>query len=557
VGNRVLGIRLSGTIALALIAMLSFASAASAKDEYLQAVKYPDRSVYSCRTDAIPIYPGQNMNLFGATSTCPHAKKLAGSGPDNPFNSSAQGFVTRFKPSMVELKPSGKLVTPSVWDLHLHHVVWLRPNGGPTFASGEEKTIASMPEGYGLKVAGNGNWLLNYMIHSLNASKGRQVYITWQIDWVPASSPTGATMKDTTVQWMDVAGKHVYPVFDARRDYDLDGDGNFTFPDDVPTDPDLPGYQERENISQTGNWTLNQDRTLVFASGHLHPGGKHVDIDVSRDGPDAGTVPGDTPSETKPIFTSRARYYEPAGPISWDVAMKATRRDWRIALKAGDKVTTHVTYNVSKSSWYESMGIMPLAVSAPGDPAAKDPFDDAADVKAMYDEGGILTHGRLKENIDSHARDDLNLPNPKNLKSGNKLPKSGIKIKGFLFDPGGFSAVKSFPTKLMHPPVIHTGDTVKFTNEDALPNTPDSSQAWHSITSCRVPCNRGSGIGYPLAAGQLDVDSGQLGYGTGLGDSGVTTGSNVYVTPPYTKPGTYTYFCRIHPFMRGSLRVKK
>jgi plastocyanin len=37
----------------------------------------------------------------------------------------------------------------------------------------------------------------------------------------------------------------------------------------------------------------------------------------------------------------------------------------------------------------------------------------------------------------------------------------------------------------------------------------------------------------------------------------VTTGSNEYTTPPLPKAGkTYTYFCRIHPFMRGSVRVK-
>ena len=36
----------------------------------------------------------------------------------------------------------------------------------------------------------------------------------------------------------------------------------------------------------------------------------------------------------------------------------------------------------------------------------------------------------------------------------------------------------------------------------------------------------------------------------------MTTGSNVYTTPPLTQPGkTYTYFCRIHPYMRGSVRV--
>ena len=37
----------------------------------------------------------------------------------------------------------------------------------------------------------------------------------------------------------------------------------------------------------------------------------------------------------------------------------------------------------------------------------------------------------------------------------------------------------------------------------------------------------------------------------------MTTGSNTYTTPKLPKPGkTYTYFCRIHPFMRGSVRVK-
>ena len=37
----------------------------------------------------------------------------------------------------------------------------------------------------------------------------------------------------------------------------------------------------------------------------------------------------------------------------------------------------------------------------------------------------------------------------------------------------------------------------------------------------------------------------------------MTTGSNEFTTPPLTKAGaTYTYFCRIHPFMRGSIRVK-
>jgi plastocyanin len=540
------------------LALVGQASAASGH-HYLTPAHYPGMTTYQCRTDAITIYPGQNLNLFARTKTCPNARKLSGPGDASPFaaGSSAVGYVTRFKPSMVELKRSGKLVTPSVWDLHLHHVVWLSPTGQPTFASGEEKTTATMPQGYGLKVGGDATWGLNYMIHNLTTSSGRQVYITWEIDWVPETSPARTDINQANIRWLDVAGApQIYPVFDAERGFDLDGDGKYVFPDDVPTDPSQPGYEERSKISNARTWTLQDDETLVFGAGHLHPGGTHVDLQVARDGPDPGTVDGDDPSEVRRLFRSRAHYYEPAGAVSWDVSMTATPRDWRIALKAGDTVSINVTYDVSKASWYESMGILPLAYSEVADPAAKDPFADDAAVKAMYDEGGILTHGRLPENIDSKARKNLHLPDPRQLRSrGGRVAKTGIAIDGFLASLGGYSAIAGFPKQLMRPPVIRPGQSVTFTSEDALFGTPDAEQAWHTITSCRAPCNRGSGIGYPLAGGPVKFDSGELGYGTGL-SSEVTTGSDLYTTPPLTKPGTYTYFCRIHPFMRGAIRVK-
>jgi len=534
------------------------ASAGLSDDEILPAASYPSLTTFSCRTNAINIYPGQNTNLFGATKTCPNAEKISGPGDVSVFapGSTAEGYVTRFRPSMVEVHPDGSLTTPSVWDLHLHHVVWLAPNGGPTFASGEEKTIAKSPQGYGLKVGGDANWGINYMIHNLNASEDRQVYLTWEIDWVPESEPS---IQETTVKWMDVAGfPQVYPVFDAERGFDANGDGKFVFPDEVPTDPSAPGYEEREKISNSGTWTVPAGgRTLVFTAGHLHPGGNSVDLEVARDGPDAGTVDGDDPSEVRKLFRSEAKYYEPAGAVSWDVSMGATRPDWRISLKGGDTVSIDVTYDVERASWYESMGIMPLSVTTANDPAARDPFDDSAAVQAMYDAGGILTHGRLNENIDAKAGKDRGLPDPRKLRSkGRRVPKGGLTIDSFVYSKGGYSATRDFPTRLMRPPAINPGGTVTFTNLDALSTMSQSQQVWHSITSCSAPCNRGSGIGYPLARGKIKFDSGQLGFGTEA-STGVTTGSNVYTTPPLTKPGkTYTYFCRIHPFMRGSIRVK-
>jgi plastocyanin len=237
--------------------------------------------------------------------------------------------------------------------------------------------------------------------------------------------------------------------------------------------------------------------------------------------------------------------------------MTATRPDWRISLNKGDTVSVNVTYDVRKASWYEAMGILPLAVAENSDAMAKDPFDDEAAVKAMYDAGGILTHGRLPENVDAKANQNLHLPDPRDLKSSKaKVAKNGVSVSGFLFSAGGYSAISGFPEKEMRPPVIRSGQTVTFTNEDALFDAPDEDEVWHSITSCKAPCNRGSGIGYPLARGPIDFDSGQLGFGNGT-SAEVTTQSAVYTTPALKKAGTYTYFCRIHPFMRGSIRVKR
>ena len=552
VRNRGLG----GLIAI-VVAVLVPAVPANADDEVLGTASYPDMTTYRCHTDAITIYPGQNTNLFGQTKTCPNAEKVSGPGDTSVFapGSTAQGYVTRFQPSMVEIKPDGQLVTPSVWDLHLHHVVWLAPNGGPTFASGEEKTIAKMPQGYGLKVGGDATWGLNYMIHNLTPIGGRKVYVTWEIDWVPQTNAPRTDINPVRIRWLDVAGfPQIYPVFDAERGFDLNGDGQYVFPDEVPTDPSQPGYEERRKISPSRSWTLSQDATLVFTAGHLHPGGLHVDMQVARDGPDAGTVDGDDPSEVRPLFRSNAHYYEPAGAVSWDVSMEATRPDWRISLQAGDKVSINVTYDVRKASWYESMGIMPVSFTTVNDPAAKDPFADEAAVRAMYDEGGILTHGRLPENVDKKANKNLKLPDPRDVRSkGKRLPASGISIEGFGYFPGGFSAGRG--EKVRRQPVVPPGTQVTFTNTDALFGMSQNEQTWHTITSCQAPCNRGPGIGYPLASGPIKFDSGQLGYGTGT-SRGVTTGSDLYTTPPLTKPGkTYTYFCRIHPFMRGSIRV--
>jgi plastocyanin len=114
-----------------------------------------------------------------------------------------------------------------------------------------------------------------------------------------------------------------------------------------------------------------------------------------------------------------------------------------------------------------------------------------------------------------------------------------IDISNFAYASGDMSIASTVPT-------IKQGQSITFDNLDA----PLGNGIWHTITACREPCDGHTGIAYPLANGPIQFDSGELGLG-GPPASGHVTWS----TPTDLPPGTYTYYCRIHPFMRGAFRV--
>ncbi|MEI7560540.1 MAG: hypothetical protein WCJ63_08105, partial [Actinomycetes bacterium] len=63
------------------------------------------------------------------------------------------------------------------------------------------------------------------------------------------------------------------------------------------------------------------------------------------------------------------------------------------------------------------------------------------------------------------------------------------------------------------------------------------------------PCNKETGIAYPRANGAVEFDSGNLGFGAG------TAQRQSWTIPNNLNTGTYSYFCRVHPYMRGAFRV--
>jgi plastocyanin len=515
-------------VALALACALLLATAASAS----AAAALPGAHISATQTVAEASYPGMQKitYLYGPVKISPGQNTIEAQ--PNDLKPKVPGYITRFQPDLVYAKTNarGGHDIPRVDVIHLHHGVWLvaRDNAlYPTFAAGEEKTIFQTPQGYGYKYSPTDGWIMNYMIHNLTPNAD-SVYIKYTIDFVPASEPAAAGITEVKPLWMDVAGIKPYPVFDALKGQGKNG--RFTFPTQA-------NAAQRKDVGPAQRWSVPKDITLVSTAGHLHPGGLHTDLTATRAG------------VTKELFRSEAKYYEPAGAVSWDVSLTGTKPGWRVALHAGDRIDTTVTYDTRKASWYESMGIMVVFYADGIAPDAKDPFSQPVDWH------GYVTHGHLAENDHHGGEPDAGLPDARDLLDGTR--PTNVDIKGYVYGSGDLSS----PGTPGRPPVVRAGQSLNFTNLDATKALSPSASAYHTITACRAPCDRTTGIAYPLANASVQFDSGELGYGPSLPIAGFggkftpAANRNTWKTPKTLKAGTYTYFCRVHPFMRGAFRV--
>jgi plastocyanin len=512
---------------LACAALLLGASAASAA-----ATPLPGAHISAVKTVPEANYPGMQKltYLYGPVAISPGQNTIEAQ--PNTQKPQVPGYITKFQPDLVYAKVNaqGGHDTPRVDVIHLHHGVWLVARDNtlyPTFAAGEEKTIFNMPQGFGYHYNPSDGWIMNYMIHNLTPNKS-SVYIKYTIDFVPDATPAAAGITEVKPLWMDVSGIKPYPVFDALKGSGTKG--KFTFPTQA-------SKAQRKDIGVAHEFQVPKDITLITTAGHLHPGGLYNDLTATRGG------------QTKELFRSEAKYYEPAGAVSWDVSLTGAKPDWRVALHAGDTLDTTVTYDTSKASWYESMGIMVVFYADGIVPGAKDPFTQPIDWH------GLVTHGHLKEN-DNHGGDpEAGLPDARDLLDGTR--PSNVDIKGYVYGDGDLTSVGVNG----RPPVVQAGHSLKFTNLDATRSMTPLASAYHTITACKQPCSSTTGIAYPLANAGVQFDSGELGYGPDLNIGGYggkftpAANRNTWKTPKDLAAGTYTYFCRIHPFMRGAFRV--
>jgi plastocyanin len=364
------------------------------------------------------------------------------------------------------------------------------------------------------------------------------VYMILEIDFIPKTSPAAKGIKPVRPIWMDVRNGQIYPVFNVEKGSGEKGE--YTYPNDEPA-----AYRGE---SKRNEWVSDRDGVLVATAGHLHPGGYHTDLWVRRQGAKVAkpACASKTSSSARKacksraprgygsnahLFRSDANYFEPAGAVSWDVAMTGTRGDWRVKINKGDTLWTSATYGTKRGAWWESMGIMVAYMADSG--SGKNPF------KKRVDYSGKPTHGHLRENR-NHGGGKSSLPDPRQLPDGPTVTGGEIDILNFKYAVGDLSLAGSSK----NPPVIQQGQSVTFRNLES------GKRLYHSITSCKAPCTGKTGIAYPLADASVSFDSNTL------GKQIPAAGSDEWTTPANLKPGTYTYFCRIHPFMRGAFRVK-
>jgi hypothetical protein len=447
------------------------------------------------------------------------------------------GYVSRLTANLYRTDGT----VPPVDVVHLHHGAWVSSrmygNFPVFFAAGEEKTHLQVPSGYGMKVLGSDQWSIGYMLHNLTPI-AEHVYLTYDLDYTPAEQADSEGIKPVIPLWLDVMThtSPLYPVFNVQRGYGH-YDKSFkrkvcVFPKETCAAFDPFGFAQKGNgVGYDYSIPQNYDGTIVAMGGHVHPGGLEDQVSLVRG------------NKVKRVFNSDARYWDKAGPVSWDMAMTVTPPDYRLRVRAGDKLRLNAVYDSQRASWYEDMGIV-MGFLAPGDDSGVDVFSNSSS-GAHLSTAGEVTHGHLAEN-DHHGGT-----------GGRALPTSfgpvvnRIAIKNFQYQPGDLSSSKSIPE-------VRADKRLTFFNGD------DKDWIWHTITTCAKPCTAETGIAYPLANAMPALDSLEMGNKIQIGvysKAEPVSGSVSFSLTP-DKAGlvtgqTYTYFCRIHPFMRGAFKVVK
>jgi plastocyanin len=455
------------------------------------------------------------------------------------------GFLVTLEPHLVRWPD---MVEPSHQEAHIHHAHWFKPDPGNKqdnywygthswiFGTGDELTrgdfqprsAANGPKGvmYGQYFdAGPQN--LIYMLHNKTASP-LVAYVVLDATFIHGSRAELEPILHRPIH--EVSGILFGRTYNVPRQ--PNGDGLYETSIDYK---DAPDPRLRKGPIR---WTSTVDGTIVGMGGHLHPGGLRVVVNNlgSKDHP--CTDDGTTPYGGTQLFTSRSRVR--FAPWSEGFQMEVTDPGFRAPIHKGDVIQITGVYENKFHAWYDVMTHLGIYVDEQQPPGAGC-RPQIVDRPKADPHQGVLSKpwGPVHDHIcgirwgfgycDKPIKGDMTL-----------VHQNVVHITNFSYQPGDFSSGVFGQT-----PWIRQGEQLTFINDD------QPMAIRHSVTTCAWPCNGEYVANYPLADGRWD--SVTLGYDPIDGGSP----NPVSRTPKDLAPGTYTYFCRIHPWMRGVFKVLK
>jgi plastocyanin len=226
---------------------------------------------------------------------------------------------------------------------------------------------------------------------------------------------------------------------------------------------------------------------------------------------------------------------------------------WGVRVKPGDALRSNVTYDTKIQSTYENMGIA-VALLAPdenGKPTARgvNPFKAPIDRSKRCKSGGLTAD---KPTLCNQG-DNYGAPGDA-WKATTGQQTNGVNIANFLYTPGDLTTIE-----MTGVPTVKYGETLNFTNLEG-------TTIYHTVTSCAFPCAGTTGVAFPLAdgetssGGKVDFDSSELGVGApviGPAKQELSWGLPVTSEEGFKPGDLVTYYCRIHPGMRGAFEVSE
>ena len=332
------------------------------------------------------------------------------------------------------------------------------------------------------------------MIHNLTPV-ATQVYMDLQIDFIPKNSPAARGIKPVRPIWMDVQNGQIYPVFNVRKGSGEKGQLH------LPERPagGLPRRQQAQRVDRRPRRRARRDRGPPAPRRPAHrpvdaPPGRRVakPACASKSSSKArrrckARAPRGYGSNAH-LFRSDAKYFEPAGAVSWDVAM--TRHapatgavKIQRATRSGPARPTRPSAAPGGSRWGSWSPTWPTAAGR-GSVQERGSTIPASRPTAICAEN--RNHGGGKT---EPARPAQAARRRRRGRRADRHPRLQVRGRATSASPGRTATRRS------------SGAARRSRSATSRAR----ERLYHSITSCKAPCNRKTGIAYPLADGQGPV----------------------------------------------------